>query len=99
MANDKTTSCATKSSTALLVATFALAGCADDEPIEVVSARGVWLTAADGRRYLDMYNNVPCVGHAHPRVSEAIARQGRVLNTNVRYLDRSAIELAERLAW
>ena len=69
-----------------------------DEPIEVVSARGVWLTAADGRRYLDMYNNVPCVGHAHPRVSEAIARQVRVLNTNVRYLDRSAIELAERLA-
>ncbi len=69
-----------------------------DEPIEVVSAEGVWLTASDGRRYLDMYNNVPCVGHAHPRVVEAIARQGRVLNTNLRYLHRDAIELAERLA-
>ena len=69
-----------------------------DEPVEVVAANGVWLTAVDGRRYLDMYNNVPCVGHAHPRVSEAIARQGRVLNTNLRYLHHSAIELAERLA-
>ena len=36
---------------------------------------GVWMTAADGRRYLDAYNNVPCVGHGHPRVAEAIARQ------------------------
>ena len=40
----------------------------------------------DGDRYLDAYNNVPCVGHAHPRVTEAIARQARVVNTNMRYL-------------
>lgn len=68
-----------------------------DEPIHVVSASGVWMTAADGRRYLDAYNNVPCVGHGHPRIAEAIARQGRQLNTNMRYLHESAIELAERL--
>jgi 4-aminobutyrate aminotransferase-like enzyme/Ser/Thr protein kinase RdoA (MazF antagonist) len=68
-----------------------------DEPIHVVSASGVWMTAADGRRYLDAYNNVPCVGHGHPRVAEAIARQGRRVNTNMRYLHQSAIELAERL--
>ncbi len=68
-----------------------------DEPIHVVSANGVWMTAADGRRYLDAYNNVPCVGHGHPRVAEAIARQGRRLNTNMRYLHPAAIELAERL--
>ena len=68
-----------------------------DEPIHVVSASGVWMTAADGRRYLDAYNNVPCVGHGHPRVTEAIARQGRRLNTNMRYLHGAAIELAERL--
>ncbi|HEX2469820.1 MAG TPA: aminotransferase class III-fold pyridoxal phosphate-dependent enzyme [Candidatus Limnocylindrales bacterium] len=68
-----------------------------DEPIHVVSASGVWMTAADGRRYLDAYNNVPCVGHGHPRVAEAIARQGRRVNTNMRYLHESAIELAERL--
>ena len=67
------------------------------DPIEVVNAEGVWITAADGRRYLDAYNNVPCVGHSHPRVAEAIARQGRRLTTNMRYLHPAAIELAERL--
>jgi 4-aminobutyrate aminotransferase-like enzyme/Ser/Thr protein kinase RdoA (MazF antagonist) len=67
------------------------------EPIEVVTAQGVWITAADGRRYLDAYNNVPCVGHSHPRVAEAIARQSRRLTTNMRYLHPAAIELAERL--
>jgi len=67
------------------------------EPIEVAWAKGVWMTATDGRRYLDAYNNVPCVGHSHPRVAEAIARQSRRLTTNMRYLHPAAIELAERL--
>ncbi len=69
-----------------------------DEPIQVASAEGVWITDAAGRRYLDAYNNVPCVGHAHPRVAAAIARQGRRVNTHTRYLHPTAIELAERLA-
>ena len=68
-----------------------------DEPILMDSAHGVWMTDVDGRRYLDAYNNVPSIGHAHPRVSEAIARQARRLNTNLRYLHAGAIELAERL--
>jgi 4-aminobutyrate aminotransferase-like enzyme/Ser/Thr protein kinase RdoA (MazF antagonist) len=68
-----------------------------DEPLHIVAASGVWMTAADGRRYLDAYNNVPCVGHGHPRVAEAIARQNRRLNTNMRYLHETAVELAERL--
>ncbi len=67
------------------------------QPIQMASARGVWMTDVDGRRYLDAYNNVPCVGHGHPRVTEAIARQTRRLNTNLRYLHEGAIELAERL--
>ena len=67
------------------------------DPIHAVEAGGAWMTGADGRRYLDAYNNVPCVGHGHPRVTEAIARQSRRLNTNMRYLYESAIELAERL--
>ena len=66
-------------------------------PIHVASARGIWLTDVQGRTYLDAYNNVPCVGHGHPRVTEAITRQGRRLNTNLRYLHGAAIELAERL--
>jgi 4-aminobutyrate aminotransferase-like enzyme len=68
-----------------------------DEPIHVVRATGTWLVDTANRHYLDCYNNVPCVGHAHPRVTEAIARQSRVLNTNLRYLHAGAIELAERL--
>ncbi len=55
-------------------------------PIEMVSARGVWMNDAAGNRYLDMYNNVPGVGHCHPRVVEAMSRQAGLLNTNTRYL-------------
>ncbi len=68
-----------------------------ERPIHLASAQGVWMTDVDGRRYLDAYNNVPCVGHGHPRVTEAISRQSRQLNTNMRYLHADAIELAERL--
>ena len=67
------------------------------EPIEVLRAEGVWITDTAGRTYLDAYNNVPCLGHAHPRVTAAIARQSRRINTHTRYLHPSAIELAERL--
>ncbi len=67
------------------------------EPIEMEWAAGVWMVDADGRRYLDMYNNVPSIGHSHPRVTTAVGRQWRTLNTNLRYLHHSAIELAERL--
>ena len=69
-----------------------------DEPIQVAGAEGVWITDAAGRRYLDAYNNVPCVGHGHPRVTAAIARQSRRINTHMRYLHPGAITLAERLA-
>ena len=48
------------------------------EPVEVAHAEGVWITDAAGVRYLDAYNNVPCVGHGHPRVAAAIARQSRL---------------------
>ena len=68
-----------------------------DEPIHVASADGAWITDAAGRTFLDAYNNVPCVGHAHPRIATAIARQSRVINTHTRYLHPTAIELAERL--
>jgi 4-aminobutyrate aminotransferase-like enzyme/aminoglycoside phosphotransferase (APT) family kinase protein len=68
-----------------------------DEPVHMARAEGTWMYDVDGRAYLDMYNNVPAIGHTHPRVTEAIARQARVLNTNLRYLHGSAVELAERL--
>jgi 4-aminobutyrate aminotransferase-like enzyme/Ser/Thr protein kinase RdoA (MazF antagonist) len=68
-----------------------------DVPIAVRSAEGVWITDTAGRRYLDAYNNVPCIGHGHPRVTTAISRQSRRINTHMRYLHPAAIELAERL--
>ena len=51
-----------------------------------------------GRAYLDMYNNVPCVGHAHPRIVEAMARQQATLNAHSRYLHEGVVAFAERLA-
>jgi len=68
-----------------------------DDPVHVVRGEGAWLIDADGRRILDAYNNVPVLGHCHPRVNEAIVRQTRALNTNARYLYEPLIELAERL--
>jgi 4-aminobutyrate aminotransferase-like enzyme/Ser/Thr protein kinase RdoA (MazF antagonist) len=75
----------------------AMTGLTYREPLHLVGGDGVWLIDADGRRYLDAYNNVPVVGHGHPRVVEAIVRQARRLNTNMRYLHETALEVAERL--
>ena len=68
-----------------------------DEPVHLVRGEGVWLYDVDGKRYLDCYNNVPSVGHAHPRVVAALARQTGLLNTHTRYLNEHVVELAERL--
>jgi 4-aminobutyrate aminotransferase-like enzyme len=68
-----------------------------DKPLHIVRGEGVWLYDADGRRYLDAYNNVPHVGHCHPHVVEAIARQAATLNTHTRYLHEGIVQYAERL--
>lgn len=67
-------------------------------PVHLERGDGTWLIDVEGCRLLDAYNNVPSVGHAHPRVTGAIARAARRLNTNLRYLHEDAIELAERLS-
>jgi 4-aminobutyrate aminotransferase-like enzyme len=68
-----------------------------DEPVHLVRGEGVFLYDAKGRRYLDAYNNVASVGHCHPRVVEAIAKQAAILNTHTRYLHETVLDLAERL--
>lgn len=68
-----------------------------ENPIELVRGDGVWLFDSDGRRYLDVYNNVPCVGHANPRVVEAVAHQTGTLNVHSRYLHDGVIDWAERV--
>jgi 4-aminobutyrate aminotransferase-like enzyme len=75
----------------------ALTGLTYRKPVHVVRGEGVWLYEADGTRLLDCYNNVPVVGHCHPRVTEAVVRQTRLLNTHSRYLYEPLVELAERL--
>jgi 4-aminobutyrate aminotransferase-like enzyme/Ser/Thr protein kinase RdoA (MazF antagonist) len=67
------------------------------EPLHVVRGEGAYLIGADGRRYLDAYNNVPVVGHCHPEVVRATAAQIATLNTNTRYLNEGGVELAEHL--
>ena len=67
------------------------------EPVEFVSGHGAHLIDRDGNDYLDAYNNVPCVGHAHPHVAEAVSRQMSAVNTNTRYLQESLVNYAERL--
>ncbi len=66
-------------------------------PLRIVRGWRQYLHDDDGRRYLDAYNNVPHVGHCHPRVVEAAARQLAVLNTNTRYLHDGLADYAERL--
>ena len=67
------------------------------QPLELVRGDGVWLWDGAGNRYLDLYNNVPCVGHANPRVVDAVHRQASTLNVHSRYLHEGVIAYAERL--
>lgn len=68
-----------------------------EEPVQFVRGNGTKLYTADGTEYLDVYNNVPSVGHAHPRVAAAIAEQAARLTTHTRYLDRALVDYAEDL--
>jgi 4-aminobutyrate aminotransferase-like enzyme/Ser/Thr protein kinase RdoA (MazF antagonist) len=67
------------------------------QPPEIVRGWRHFLYDADGRAYLDMVNNVAVVGHSHPRIAAAAARQLRVLNTNSRFLYAALPRFAERL--
>jgi 4-aminobutyrate aminotransferase-like enzyme len=67
------------------------------QPLQFVRGQGCWLYDADGVAYLDAYNNVPAVGHCHPRIVEAAARQLGQLNVHSRYLDPLIIDFAQEL--
>jgi 4-aminobutyrate aminotransferase-like enzyme/Ser/Thr protein kinase RdoA (MazF antagonist) len=68
-----------------------------ERPLHIVRGDDVWLIDAGGRRYLDLYNNVPHVGHAHPTVVAAIQRQTALLATHTRYLHEGILDYAEQL--
>jgi len=68
-----------------------------EEPIHLVRAEGVHMYDAQDNQYLDVYNNVPSVGHCHPHVVEAITKQVATLNTHTRYLHELILTYAEKL--
>ena len=69
-----------------------------EEPLHIVRGEGAYLFDADGKRYIDMYNNVPCVGHANPNVATAMYTQLQKLNVHSRYLHEDILEYAEKIA-
>ncbi|HYW42986.1 MAG TPA: aminotransferase class III-fold pyridoxal phosphate-dependent enzyme [Bryobacteraceae bacterium] len=68
------------------------------EPLHIIRGWRQYLYDSAGRAYLDCVNNVAHVGHCHPRVVQAAARQMALLNTNTRYLHELLVEYIERLA-
>ena len=67
------------------------------EPLKIVRGWMQYLFDETGRAYFDAYNNVPLVGHSHPRVVRAVQEQMALLNTNTRYLHDGVVSYAERL--
>jgi 4-aminobutyrate aminotransferase-like enzyme/Ser/Thr protein kinase RdoA (MazF antagonist) len=66
-------------------------------PVKIVRGWMQYLYDDEGRCFIDGYNNVPHVGHCHPRVVAAGVEQMRVLNTNTRYLHDKLAEYSEKL--
>jgi 4-aminobutyrate aminotransferase-like enzyme len=67
------------------------------DPVKIVRGMQQYVYDDEGRRYVDAYNNVPHVGHSHPRVVRAAHEQMMVLNTNTRYLHDAVNRFAERI--
>jgi len=86
--------------TALLARRKKLLGAATlfyEQPAHIVRGDGVFLYDDKGKEYIDLYNNVPCVGHANPHVVAAMQEQMSALNVHSRYLHEGILDYAERL--
>ena len=68
-----------------------------ETPVHLVRGEGVWLYDAEGHAYLDCYNNVASLGHCHPDVTAATARQSALYASHTRYLNDTVLDYAERL--
>ena len=68
-----------------------------ERPLHLVRGEGVWLYDAEGKAYLDTYNNVASCGHCHPKIVAAMADQAAVFASHTRYLHDGVLRLAERL--
>lgn len=70
------------------------------QPIALVRGEGSWLEDADGTRYLDLMGGIATatLGHANPRLREALAQQAeRLWHVSNLYTTEPQIRLAERL--
>ncbi len=68
-----------------------------DDPVMLVRGWRHHLFDEWGRPYLDAYNNVPHVGHAHPRIQAVAADQLTRMNSNTRYLHPAQTAFAEKI--
>lgn len=67
------------------------------KPLYLVRGVGTRLYDADGVEYLDMYNNIPSIGHSNPVVTEAVTKQLQTLNTHTRYVHENILDYADDL--
>lgn len=67
------------------------------KPLHLVRGKGCRLFDADGTEYLDMYNNIPSIGHSNPVVTEAVTRQLQLINTHTRYVHENILDYADEL--
>lgn len=67
------------------------------KPLHLIRGKGTRLFDADGTEYLDMYNNIPSMGHSNPYVTEAVTEQLQLLNTHTRYVHENILDYAEAL--
>ena len=67
------------------------------EPINLESGEGVWLYDKSGKKYLDVYNNVPVAGHCHPRIIASLTDQASKLNVYSRYVSDVVVNYSEKL--
>ena len=65
------------------------------EPIYLESGEGVWLYDKAGKKYLDVYNNVPVAGHCHPRIIASLTDQASKLNVHSRYISEVVVNYSE----
>jgi len=68
-----------------------------DEPVMPMRGWRHHLFDEWGRPYLDAYNNVPHVGHAHPRIQAVAADQLKRMNSNTRYLHPAQTAFAKKI--
>lgn len=66
-------------------------------PIAMEKAAFQYMYDRQGHTFLDAYNNIPHVGHCHPKVVAAGQKQMAKLNTNTRYLYQQLPRYASKL--